>query len=100
MVIAMAISTAESNFLPAFPVRQGSANVYWRVWGAAALPHRFHPSAGHALGTGRDVVEGQGHRHAGVETHQGDHVGDALMAERLDGAVIEPLRDPARIGEA
>src|SRR5262249_33671416 len=51
-------------------------------------------SARQALGARRDVVKGQGHRHAAVKTHQGDHVGDALMAECLDRAVVEPLGDP------
>ena len=32
------------------------------------------------FGAGRHVVEGQRHRHAGVEAHQADHVGDALVA--------------------
>ena len=48
-------------------------------------------SARQAFGAGGDVVEGQGHRHAGVKAHQADHVGDALMAERLDRAVEETL---------
>src|SRR6266851_8209634 len=46
-------------------------------------------SADQALGAGRDVVEGEGHRDAGVKAHQADHVGDADMVERLrfgDGA--------------
>jgi hypothetical protein len=46
-------------------------------------------SAGQALGAGPDVVEGEGHREAGVKAHQADHVGDADMVERLrfgDGA--------------
>ncbi len=46
-------------------------------------------SADEALGAGRDVVEGEGYRDAGVEAYQADHVGDADMAERLrfgDGA--------------
>src|SRR5215212_745827 len=45
----------------------------------------------HALGAGRHVVEGERHRHAGVKAHQADRVGDALMAERLDGTVIKPF---------
>jgi hypothetical protein len=40
-------------------------------------------SADEALGTGPDVVEGEGHRDAGVKAHQADHVGDAYMVERL-----------------
>jgi hypothetical protein len=52
-------------------------------------------SARQALGARRDVVKGQRHRHAGVKAHQADHVGDALMAERLDRAVEETLGDPA-----
>jgi hypothetical protein len=62
------LSGAESYFLPA--LREGR-------------------SAGQALGASRDVVEGEGHRDAGVKAHQADHVGDADMAERLrfgDGA--------------
>src|SRR5713101_3878130 len=54
----------------------------------------------HALGAGRHIVEGERHRDAGVEAYQGDDVGDADMAQRLDRAVIEPLRYPARITEA
>jgi hypothetical protein len=36
----------------------------------------------------RDVVKGQGHRDASVVAHQGDHVGDADMVERLDRTVV------------
>src|SRR5215813_3451696 len=57
-------------------------------------------SARQTLGTRWHVVKGQGHRHAGVETHQADHVGDALMTECGDSAVEEALGDPARIGKA
>jgi hypothetical protein len=52
-------------------------------------------SADEALGAGRDVVEGEGHRDAGVKAYQADHVGDADMAERLrfgDGAPACLLR--------
>ena len=50
--------------------------------------------------TGRNIVEGEGHRHAGVKAHQADHVGNALVAECFDCAIEEALRHPARIGEA
>ena len=55
----------------------------WTPWAAC--------SARHADGASRHVVERQGHRDAGVVAHQRDHVGDADMAERLDGAVEEAL---------
>src|ERR1700730_2125156 len=58
-----AISVVESIFLPAL----------------REVPGGSSRSAGHALGAGRDVVEGEGHRHAGVEGPQGDQVGDALI---------------------
>src|SRR5438067_12925824 len=60
----------------------------------------LYTSALHAFGIGRHVVKGEGHRHAGVVTHQTNNVGDADVAERLDGAIVEALRDPARIREA
>ena len=43
----------------------------------APLPHQ--PSAGHARCAGRDVVEGERHRDAGIMAHQRDHVGDPDM---------------------
>src|SRR5271166_6189159 len=68
-----------------------------------ALPQAmaFEPrcSARHAWSLGGHIVEGEGHRYAGVVAQQGDHIGDADMAEGLDRAVVEPLRNPARIGE-
>src|SRR5262245_23059460 len=56
--------------------------------------------AGHSRGIGGDVVEGERHRHAGVEAHQRDDVGDADVAEGGDGAVEDALRYPARVSEA
>src|SRR5882724_7947712 len=79
-----AISVAESIFLPALRETPGGSR----------------RSAGQALGAGRDVVEGEGHRDAGVKAHQADHVGDADMAECGDRAVVEPLRDPPRFRQA
>src|SRR6266851_6480397 len=88
-----------------------SYRVLWAIWRAISVvesiflralreaPGGSRRSAGHALGAGRDVVEGQGHRYARVKAHQADDVGDADMAERLDRAVVEPFRDPARIGK-
>src|SRR5215472_14216080 len=57
-------------------------------------------SAHDARGSRRNIVKSESHRDAGVEAHQADDVGDPGMAERFDGAVVQPLRDPARIGEA
>src|SRR6516164_2822422 len=82
--IRQAFFGAESSFLPALREAPGA--------GAR--------SAGQALGAGRDVVEGERHRHTGVKAHQADHVCDALMAESLDRTVEEALGDPARIGKA
>ena len=62
--IGQAFFGAESNFLPALR----------EALGASAR------SAGQALGAGRDVVEGERHRHTGVKADQADHVCDALMA--------------------
>jgi hypothetical protein len=56
-------------------------------------------SAGQALGASRDVVEGEGHRDAGVKAYQADHVGDADMVERLrfgDGAPACLIRRATR----
>src|ERR1700740_36170 len=69
--IRQAFFGAESSFLPA--LREAP--------GASAR------SAGQALGAGRDVVEGERHRHTGVKAHQADHVCAALMAESLHRAV-------------
>src|ERR1700737_1292784 len=77
------ISVVESMFLPALRETPGGSR----------------RSAGQALRTGGDVVECEGHRHAGVKAHQADDVGNALMAECGDRAVEEALGDPARICE-
>ena len=69
-----------------------------RRW--ARGPREGVVAARHAGGGGRHVVEGQRHRDAGVEAHQGDHIRNADVAEDVDRAVIEPLRHPARIGKA
>jgi hypothetical protein len=56
-------------------------------------------SGGQALGAYRDVVEGEGHRDAGVKAYQADHVGDADMVERLrfgDGAPACLIRRATR----
>src|SRR3984893_11808608 len=74
-----AISVVASSFLPALRETRGGGG----------------RSAGQAFRTGRDVVEGERHRHAGVKAHQADHVGDALMAERL-GRVISTWRSSTR----
>ena len=60
---------------------------------------RISYSARHARRPGRHVVKDKGHRDAGVVAHQGDHVGDADMAECLDCAVVETLWYSTRIGE-
>src|SRR3984893_7394245 len=112
-----AASLRTANFLPAgrMLTRAGNSLIYrvlWPIWRAISLvewmflpalreaPGGGRRSAGQALRTGGDVVEGEGHRHAGVKAHQADHVGDALMAECGDRAVEEALGDPTRIGEA
>jgi hypothetical protein len=76
------------DFGAAKPERVRAGRVRCRLMGKdQAL--REGRSAGQAPGAGRDVVEGEGHRDAGVKVHQADHVGDADMVERLrfgDGA--------------
>src|SRR5215471_2069753 len=73
----------------------------WETRIAQGFPHMLRPifscgaSAGHSRCIGGDVVEGERHRHAGVEAHQRDDVGDADVAEGGDGAVEDALRYPA-----
>jgi hypothetical protein len=81
--------------------------VLWAIWRTISVVESiFLPesreaagggrrSAGQALRAGGDIVEGERHRDAGVKPHQADHVGDALMAECGDRAVVEP---PSGIG--
>src|SRR6266481_10103842 len=80
--------------------------VLWPIWRAISVvasiflpalreaPGGGRRSAGQALRTGGDVVEGERHRDARVKAHQGDHIGDTLMAECGDRPVEEALGDP------
>src|SRR6516165_4243332 len=92
---------------PAAPVGQATADQHRQYeqpkqqqTGRRRKAHAGCGGLAHDAGRpGRHVVKGQGHRDAGVVAHQGDHIGDADMTERLDRAVVEPFCDPARIGE-
>src|SRR5260370_39548081 len=64
----------------------------------APLPAALPLSARHARRAVRDIIEGERHRDAGVMPHQRDDIGDTDVPERLDGAVVEPARHPARVG--
>src|SRR5579883_2703053 len=56
-------------------------------------------SARHSRCAVRHVVEGERHRDAAVVAHQGDDVGDADMAQRLDRALIQAARHPPPVGQ-
>ena len=56
-------------------------------------------STPHAGCVGGDVVELQCERDCGVHAHQDRNVGDAVVTEDLDRAVIETLRDVAAGGQ-
>src|SRR6185312_4085002 len=68
------------------------------TWVACGPVARGGASADHAGRPGRHIVERQGHRHAAVMAHQGDHVGDADMIQRLDRTVVKAPRHPTRVG--
>src|SRR5713226_6709029 len=56
-------------------------------------------SADQTGASGRHGIEVHRERDGRVVTDQNNHVGDALMPERLDGAVIQALRDQPTAGQ-
>ena len=99
---AVSMATSKGLYAPVMLIA-GGAPLQWRVMihemtrhGVARPSDEFvNTSARHARRAVGNVVEGQGHRDAGVVAHQGDDIGDADVAERLDRAVVEAARHPA-----
>src|SRR3954452_11290550 len=72
--------------------------LFYRV--ARSLPCGVRATRASCRCAGRDVVEGERYRDAGVMAQQRDHIGNADMTQRLHRTVVEPLRDPARVRQA
>src|SRR5216683_4361009 len=77
-------------------VRQSTPNPKLSIKCIFCTEQPPYRSARHARRSVRDIIEGQGHRDAGVMPHQRDDISDSDVPERLDGAVMARAAPTAR----